>query len=160
MVICSTASLRRFPIVNRSGSAAPFPFILLLEACCLCLTVGQNNQLPSYAVLVKYLGTTTGLVGKKEQKRKKEEWQKDGEKGFKWWQNVKWKGDNLSPKKKQLVNLIKGKFSPFFVWVSGKHWFFFSVLLPSPFLLCIFTPAQQNEGSSCMRGHVLEVKGV
>lgn len=46
-VICSAALLRRFPIVNRSGSAAPFPFILLLEACCLCLTEDRTTNFPA-----------------------------------------------------------------------------------------------------------------
>lgn len=35
----------------------PFPFIPLPEARCLC-------HPPGYATLVKYLGTTAGLVGK------------------------------------------------------------------------------------------------
>lgn len=47
MVICSTASLRMFPIVNRSGCTALFPFILLLEARCLCLTEDRKTGLPA-----------------------------------------------------------------------------------------------------------------
>ena len=47
VVICSTASLRRFPIVNRSGGTAPFPFIPLLEARCLCFTEDRTTSLPA-----------------------------------------------------------------------------------------------------------------
>ena len=45
VVICSTTSLRRFPIVKRSGCTAPFPFIPLLEARCLCLKGDRTTSL-------------------------------------------------------------------------------------------------------------------
>lgn len=35
-----------FPIVKRSGCTAPFPFIPLLEARCLCLTEDRTASLP------------------------------------------------------------------------------------------------------------------